>query len=138
MENLILFLKNLLVVLIYDQVRSKLMNVFCYVLWTSNDTKMIIFKQVVKNVFIGFVCLLILSFLQNYLFLGTVHIYSISRSLMSLGHSAKVLEYLLWACMCMETSVPLLTVKYLSWRSTLYTAVCQCYFDCKATEQAEV
>ncbi|KAL4227140.1 hypothetical protein ACF0H5_015113 [Mactra antiquata] len=70
-------------------------------------------------------------------FNGTVHIYSISRSLMSLGHSAKVLEYLLWACMCMETSVPLLTVKYLSWRSTLYTAVCQCYFDCKATEQAE-
>ena len=40
--------------------------------------------------------------------------------------------------MCMETSVPLLAVKYLSWRSTLYTAVCQCYFDCKATEQAEV
>lgn len=69
---------------------------------------------------------------------GTIHIYSISRYMMSLGHSAKVLEYLLWACMCMETSVPLLTVKYLSWRSTLYTAVCQCYFDCKATEQAEV
>ena len=31
----------------------------------------------------------------------------------------------------METSVPLLAVKYLSWRSTLYTAACQCYFDCK-------
>ncbi|XP_052780184.1 cilia- and flagella-associated protein 54-like isoform X4 [Mya arenaria] len=68
---------------------------------------------------------------------GTIHIYSMSRYLMSLGHSAKVLEYLLWASMCMETSVPLLTVRYLSWRSTLYTAVCQCYFDCKATEQAE-
>ncbi|XP_053377953.1 cilia- and flagella-associated protein 54-like isoform X4 [Mercenaria mercenaria] len=68
---------------------------------------------------------------------GTIHIYSISRYLMSLGHSAKVLEYLIWACMCMETSVPLLTVKYLSWRSTLYTAVCQAYFDCKATEHAE-
>ena len=71
-------------------------------------------------------------------FVGTIHIYSISRYLMSLGHSAKVLEYLLWACMCMETSVPLLTVKYLSWRSTLYTAVCQSYFDCKASEHAEV
>lgn len=68
---------------------------------------------------------------------GTVHIYSISRYLMSLGHSAKVLEFLLWASMCMETSVPLLAVKYLSWRSTLYTAVCQCYFDCKASNHAE-
>ncbi|XP_052282343.1 cilia- and flagella-associated protein 54-like isoform X6 [Dreissena polymorpha] len=68
---------------------------------------------------------------------GTLHIYTIARYLMFLGHSAKVLEYLLWACMCMETSVPLLTVRYLSWRSTLYTAVCQCYFDCKASEQAE-
>ena len=69
---------------------------------------------------------------------GTVHIYSISRYLMSLGHSAKVLEYLLWACMSVEASVPLLTIKYLAWRATLYTAVCQCYYDCKATEEAEV
>ena len=50
----------------------------------------------------------------------------------------QVLEFLLWASMCMETSVPLLAVKYLSWRSTLYTAVCQCYFDCKASNHAEV
>ncbi|GFO44544.1 hypothetical protein PoB_007104900 [Plakobranchus ocellatus] len=68
---------------------------------------------------------------------GTVHIYSISRHLMSLGHSARVLEYLLWASMCMETSVPLLGVRYLKWRATLYTAVCQCYYDCKAGDQAE-
>ncbi|XP_063397833.1 cilia- and flagella-associated protein 54-like isoform X1 [Mytilus trossulus] len=68
---------------------------------------------------------------------GTIHIYSISRHLMSLGHSARVLEFLLWACMCMETSVPLLSVKYLPWRSTLYTAVCQSYFDCKASHHAE-
>ncbi|XP_025107174.1 cilia- and flagella-associated protein 54-like isoform X1 [Pomacea canaliculata] len=72
------------------------------------------------------------------LFNGTVHIYNISRHLMSLGHSTKVLEYFLWAAMCMETSVPLMTVKYLSWRATLYTAVCQCYYDCKAGQQAEV
>ncbi|XP_074644355.1 cilia- and flagella-associated protein 54-like [Tubulanus polymorphus] len=70
-------------------------------------------------------------------FNGTVHIYSVSRHLMSLGHSSKVLEYLLWACMCMETSVPLLAVHYLQWRSTLYTAVCQCYFDCKQGQHAE-
>ncbi|XP_077980140.1 cilia- and flagella-associated protein 54-like [Glandiceps talaboti] len=68
---------------------------------------------------------------------GTIHIYSVSRHLMTLGHSAKVLEYLLWACMCMETSVPLLTVKYLPWRTTLYTAVCQCYYDCRAAHHAE-
>ncbi|XP_059167715.1 cilia- and flagella-associated protein 54-like [Physella acuta] len=70
-------------------------------------------------------------------FNGTVHIYCISRHLMSLGRSAAVLEFLLWASMCMETSIPLLTVKYLTWRSTLYTAVCQCYYDCKDTENAE-
>ncbi|XP_033102653.1 cilia- and flagella-associated protein 54-like isoform X3 [Anneissia japonica] len=68
---------------------------------------------------------------------GTIHIYSVSRLMMTLGHSSKVLEYLLWACMCMENSVPLLTVRYLPWRTTLYTAVCQCYYDCKAGVQAE-
>ena len=39
--------------------------------------------------------------------------------------------------MCTESSIPLLTVKYLTWRSTLYTAVCQCYFDIKAPTHAE-
>ncbi|XP_064633928.1 cilia- and flagella-associated protein 54-like isoform X3 [Lineus longissimus] len=68
---------------------------------------------------------------------GTIHIYSVSRHLMSLGHSSRVVEYLLWASMCMESSVPLLGIKYLVWRSTLYTAVCQCYFDCKAGQHAE-
>lgn len=70
-------------------------------------------------------------------FNGTVHIYSMSRHLISLGHSAQVLEYLLWASMCMETSVPLMAVRYLAWRATLYTAVCQCYYDCKAGQHAE-
>ena len=37
----------------------------------------------------------------------------------------------------MESSISLLTVKYLAWRSTLYTAVCQCYFDIKAAAQSE-
>ncbi|XP_071490299.1 cilia- and flagella-associated protein 54-like [Diadema antillarum] len=68
---------------------------------------------------------------------GTIHIYSVSRHLMTLGHSAQVLEFLLWACMCMENSIPLMSVRYLQWRTTLYTAVCQCYFDCKAPQQAE-
>lgn len=51
---------------------------------------------------------------------------------------SKALEYLLWASMCMESSVPLLSVRYLTWRVTLYTAVCQCYYDCQAAVHGEV
>ena len=69
---------------------------------------------------------------------GTIYVYTIARSLMSVGQSAKVLEYLLWAANSMETAIALLTVKYLSWRVTLYAAVCQCYYDCKAGAEAEV
>ena len=39
--------------------------------------------------------------------------------------------------MCLESTVPLLTVNYLRWRATLYTAVCQCYFDLKFPVRAE-
>ncbi|NXY62777.1 CFA54 protein, partial [Callaeas wilsoni] len=69
---------------------------------------------------------------------GTIHIYTICRHLMVMGQSAKVLEYLLWASICMESSVPLLSVHYLTWRATLYTAVSQCYFDCQAGIHGEV
>lgn len=51
---------------------------------------------------------------------------------------SQALEYLLWACMCMESSVQLLSVRYLKWRATLYTAVCQCYYDCQAGVHGEV
>ncbi|XP_008567288.1 PREDICTED: uncharacterized protein C12orf55, partial [Galeopterus variegatus] len=63
---------------------------------------------------------------------GTIYIYTICRKLMIIGQSSKALEYLLWASICMESSVPLLSVRYLTWRATLYTAVCQCYYDCQA------
>ncbi|XP_044083407.1 cilia- and flagella-associated protein 54 [Neovison vison] len=66
------------------------------------------------------------------IFNGTIYIYTICRKLMIIGQSSKALEYLLWASMCMECSVPLLSVRYLTWRATLYTAVCQCYYDCQA------
>uniref|UniRef100_A0A7M4FQU9 Cilia and flagella associated protein 54 n=1 Tax=Crocodylus porosus TaxID=8502 RepID=A0A7M4FQU9_CROPO len=69
---------------------------------------------------------------------GTIYIYTICRHLMSIGQSVKVLEYLLWASVCMESSVPLLSVHYLTWRTTLYTAVCQCYYDCRASIHGEV
>ncbi|KFO14390.1 Uncharacterized protein C12orf55, partial [Balearica regulorum gibbericeps] len=69
---------------------------------------------------------------------GTIHIYTICRHLMMRGQSAKVLEYLLWASICMESSIPLLSVHYLTWRATLYTAVSQCYFDCQAGIHGEI
>uniref|UniRef100_A0A803VDE5 Cilia and flagella associated protein 54 n=1 Tax=Ficedula albicollis TaxID=59894 RepID=A0A803VDE5_FICAL len=69
---------------------------------------------------------------------GTIHIYTICRHLMVMGQSAKVLEYLLWASICMESSIPLLSVHYLTWRATLYTAVSQCYFDCHAGIHGEI
>ncbi|XP_027743250.1 cilia- and flagella-associated protein 54 [Empidonax traillii] len=69
---------------------------------------------------------------------GTIYIYTICRHLMTIGQSAQVLEYLLWASICMESSIPLLSVHYLTWRATLYTAVSQCYFDCQASIHGEV
>ncbi|XP_061438715.1 cilia- and flagella-associated protein 54 [Rhineura floridana] len=69
---------------------------------------------------------------------GTIHMYTICRHLMTIGQSSKVLEYLLWACVCMESSVPLLAVHYLTWRSTLYAAVCQCYYDCHSGMYGEI
>uniref|UniRef100_A0A8C9G169 Cilia and flagella associated protein 54 n=1 Tax=Pavo cristatus TaxID=9049 RepID=A0A8C9G169_PAVCR len=73
-----------------------------------------------------------------FIFTGTIHIYTICRHLMMIGQSAKVLEYLLWASICMELSIPLLSVHYLTWRATLYAAVSQCYFDCQAGIHGEV
>ncbi|XP_036616606.1 cilia- and flagella-associated protein 54 [Trichosurus vulpecula] len=69
---------------------------------------------------------------------GTIHIYTICRKLMIIGLSAKALEFLLWASVCMESSIPLLAVRYLTWRATLYTAVSQCYYDCQVGVQGEI
>uniref|UniRef100_A0A4W4DMW2 Cilia and flagella associated protein 54 n=1 Tax=Electrophorus electricus TaxID=8005 RepID=A0A4W4DMW2_ELEEL len=72
------------------------------------------------------------------LYNGTLCIYEISRFLMSVSHSAQALDFLLWACVCLETSIPLLTPGLLPWRATLYCAVCACYYDEQAAVQAEV
>uniref|UniRef100_A0A673I7L7 Cilia and flagella associated protein 54 n=1 Tax=Sinocyclocheilus rhinocerous TaxID=307959 RepID=A0A673I7L7_9TELE len=69
---------------------------------------------------------------------SSLHMYNICRFLMSAGHASQVLEYLLWACTCLEISVPLLTANFLPWRATLYCAVCECYFHDCASVQAEV
>ena len=69
--------------------------------------------------------------------LGTIHMYNICRKLMSHGLSSCVLEYVIWSSICMESSVPLMTIKYLKWRVQFYTLVCQCYYDLKADQDAE-
>ena len=50
----------------------------------------------------------------------------------------QVVEPLLWCCVSMEFCIPLMAVKYLSLRSNLYTAVCQCYYAMQQPLQAEV
>uniref|UniRef100_A0A8C2G2Q6 Cilia and flagella associated protein 54 n=1 Tax=Cyprinus carpio TaxID=7962 RepID=A0A8C2G2Q6_CYPCA len=82
---------------------------------------------------LGFVRILMQAVLPDeslcwILYNGSLYMYNICRFLMSAGHASQVLEYLLWACTCLETSVPLLTANFLPWRATLYCAVCECYF----------
>uniref|UniRef100_A0A673X1P8 Cilia and flagella associated protein 54 n=1 Tax=Salmo trutta TaxID=8032 RepID=A0A673X1P8_SALTR len=69
------------------------------------------------------------------LYNGSLYIYNICRYLMSMSRAE---EFLLWACICLETSIPLMTARFLEWRATLYCAVCQCYYDSQANVQAEV
>uniref|UniRef100_UPI0037E847B8 cilia- and flagella-associated protein 54 n=1 Tax=Semicossyphus pulcher TaxID=241346 RepID=UPI0037E847B8 len=68
---------------------------------------------------------------------GSLHIYSICRYLMTKNCSAQALEYLLWASISLELSIPLMTPKNLPWIVTLYCAVCHCYYDNQAEVQAE-
>ncbi|XP_072554805.1 cilia- and flagella-associated protein 54 isoform X3 [Paramormyrops kingsleyae] len=68
---------------------------------------------------------------------GSLHIYNICRNLMSMSHTEQALEFLLWACICLENSIPLLKARFLPWRATLYCAVCQCYCDLQAGSLAE-
>ncbi|KAJ0012130.1 hypothetical protein NQD34_013105, partial [Periophthalmus magnuspinnatus] len=69
---------------------------------------------------------------------GSVLIYNICRYLMTNNYSAQALEYLLWASVSMELSVPLMTSQNVPWLVTLYCAVCQCYYDNQAAVQGEV
>ena len=71
-------------------------------------------------------------------FNGTVHIYKISKWLVDRGYTAKTLQYLVWCCVCMESVIPLMTLKFLSWRGSLYSAVCQCYVDLNQLHAAEI
>ncbi|XP_065819323.1 cilia- and flagella-associated protein 54 isoform X4 [Labrus bergylta] len=68
---------------------------------------------------------------------GSLHIYNICRYLMTMNYSEQALEYLLWASISLELSIPLMTSKNLLWIVTLYCAVCHCYYDIQAEVQAE-
>ncbi|XP_066927211.1 cilia- and flagella-associated protein 54-like isoform X2 [Clytia hemisphaerica] len=68
---------------------------------------------------------------------GTIHIHCISKLLMSKGFTSSVLEFLIWSCVSMECSVPLMTVKYLGWRTQLYATTSLCFYDLKADQAAE-
>ncbi|KAL0993745.1 hypothetical protein UPYG_G00113070 [Umbra pygmaea] len=72
------------------------------------------------------------------LYNGSLYIYNICRYLMSVSLTAQAIEFLLWACICLETSIPLMNARFLAWRATLYCAVCQCYYDSQANIQAEL
>lgn len=72
------------------------------------------------------------------LYNGVIHIYNICRLLMRYDRSDLALEYMLWACLCIESVLPLMSTKYLPWRTTLYLGVCQCYFDLKLHHNAEL
>ena len=57
---------------------------------------------------------------------ATIHTYTISRDLMTHAHTQLVLRPLIWACVCMESSVPLLTLKYFKWRSVGCLGMLRC------------
>uniref|UniRef100_H2LMZ3 Uncharacterized protein n=1 Tax=Oryzias latipes TaxID=8090 RepID=H2LMZ3_ORYLA len=69
---------------------------------------------------------------------GTVLRGSLRHCYVSPCASFQALEYLLWASISVELSVPLMTAKYLPLSVTLYCAVCHCYYDNQAGTKAEV
>lgn len=58
---------------------------------------------------------------------GSVHIYNIADALVDLGHTAKVIQYLNWCILCLESNIMLCAPKFLNWRFKLYATACRCY-----------
>ena len=88
---------------------------------------------------IGLVLNCSISFLNFALLIliGTIHIHSVAKLLMTKGFSSQILEFLVWSCVAMESSVPLMTVKYLGWRCQLYSTTSLCFYDLKADQAGE-
>ncbi|CAM2697277.1 unnamed protein product [Rotaria socialis] len=68
---------------------------------------------------------------------GTIYLYKMSRYLMTFGYSLKVVEYLVWAAVSTEMCLPLLSISYLPWRSTLYCAACEAFYDSRVSADGE-
>ncbi|XP_078786741.1 cilia- and flagella-associated protein 54 isoform X3 [Oryzias latipes] len=91
---------------------------------------------------LNFIRIMMQAFQQHdhlswHIYNGSSLIYNICRYLMTMNCSAEALEYLLWASISVELSVPLMTAKYLPLSVTLYCAVCHCYYDNQAGTKAE-
>jgi hypothetical protein len=74
------------------------------------------------------------------IFNGTVHLYRICEPMLSLGFAEHVVEYLTWSVLSMEAVVNLSTLKYLRWRTRIYSTICHCYEDMafkSATDKAK-
>jgi hypothetical protein len=60
---------------------------------------------------------------------GTVHIHGVCERLARDGHSSDAVESLIFAVACLEAHVLLAVPRYLDWRLTLVSNVCDCYDD---------
>lgn len=63
--------------------------------------------------------------------------FSLCRKMMAHGHVLRVMEYLMWCVVCMESSVPLMACKYLPLRTDFYVAITHCYYFIKHRNEAE-
>ncbi|XP_057677422.1 cilia- and flagella-associated protein 54-like isoform X9 [Corythoichthys intestinalis] len=91
---------------------------------------------------LNFIRIMMQAFQQNkhlcwIIYNGTLHIFKMCSYLMALNHSAKALEYLLWASLTLESTMPSMTIKHLPWLVKLYCAVCHCYYDNLSSLRAE-
>ena len=50
----------------------------------------------------------------------------------------QVVDYLVWAAVSTEMCLPLLSISYLPWRSTLYCAACEAFYDTRVAPDGEV
>eukprot|EP00941_MAST-03F_sp_MAST-3F-sp1_P004152 g4152.t1 len=58
---------------------------------------------------------------------GTIHTHNIAKFLATNGFASRAVEFLNYSVLACEAVINLATVRYLPWRTTLYTAVVTCY-----------
>ncbi len=68
---------------------------------------------------------------------GTVHIYSLSKQLLTAGFVAQMLPFLLFCVRSLDQHVTFSTAKYLPWRTQLYSTLCYAYGDAGAFAAAK-